>query len=81
MASLNVTVTLLVISTPTAPFVGRLDVTVGGVMSAVVKVEDSGVASEFPARSRAPAVTMNVYPVEPDSGADGVNVAVFVMAL
>jgi len=60
MASLNVTVTLLVISTPTAPFVGRLDVTVGGVMSAVVKLAANGDASALPARSCAPVVTASV---------------------
>jgi hypothetical protein len=79
--SLNDTVTVLLRSTSAAPFVGTTDTTVGGVMSAVVNVVEKGDASEFPSTSRTPVVTARVYPVEPDSDADGVNVAVVVAAV
>jgi len=60
IASLNVTVILLLTSTSTAPLDGEVESTTGAVTSSVVKLAEKADASEFPARSLAPVVTVRV---------------------
>ena len=63
IASLNVTLTFVVIATFVAPPVGTVPDTVGAVVSGATPVENplvTGPASELPARSFAPVVTVTV---------------------
>ena len=60
IASLNFTVIALDTETLTAPFAGTLDVTVGGVASAVVKLAVNCDAREFPAKSLTDVLTVKV---------------------
>jgi hypothetical protein len=84
IGSLNVTLTASLIPTPTAPFNGVTDMTVGAVVSGALPTEnadENAVVSELPAMSFTSVVTISVYPVLNESGADGTNVAVKVAAL
>jgi hypothetical protein len=66
-------------ATPTAPFTGEVDSTVGGVMSGdtVVKLQEKAAASALPAVSCASVVMVAVYWVLAARFAPGVSVAVF----
>jgi hypothetical protein len=57
MASLKVAVTAVAVLTPLAPEVGETEMTVGGVVSPAIVVNDQtlSVASGFPATSFTPA--------------------------
>src|SRR5262245_13688266 len=84
MASLNVTVTVVFTGTDVAPLSGVRAEIVGGVMSAVVKLQLELDTSALPATSFTPdepPTTVAVYVEEPARDADGVRVATFIPAL
>ena len=74
MATLNVAVTVVVITTRVAPFAGTVETTVGG--GAVVNVHTKFAASDAPVGSFAPVVMVAVNRVLLARIAVGVNVAV-----
>ena len=74
IGTLNVAVTVVPWPTPTAPFAGTVETTVGG--GAVVKVHTKLAASGVPAGSFAPVVIVAVYKVLLARTPLGVNVAV-----
>jgi hypothetical protein len=74
IGTLNVAVTVVLLATPTAPFNGVVETTVGG--GAVVKVHTKLAARGAPAGSLAPVVIVAVNKVLLASTAAGVNVAV-----
>ena len=74
IGTLNVAVTVVLLATPTAPFNGVVETTVGG--GAVVKVHTKLAASGAPAGSLAPVVIVAVNKVLLASIVVGVNVAV-----
>jgi predicted anti-sigma-YlaC factor YlaD len=74
MASLNVAVTIVFTATAVAPFIGTVEMTVGG--GAVVKVHTKFAASGAPVGSFAPVVIVAVYKVLVARSTAGVKVAV-----
>src|ERR1700730_16763110 len=79
IASLKVTLMVWLIATAVAPLAGTVELTVGGVVSAVtpvVKLQLKSVASSLPARSLAPVVIVAVYVVTGARALPGVKVAV-----
>src|SRR5688500_7124926 len=81
IGSLHVTRTVVLVGTPVARFAGCTLETCGGTTSIVVNVHVFAAPIGLPEASRAPVVTVAVYDVPPVSGADGVNVALFVPAV
>ena len=76
IASLNVAVMLLLIATPVAPLAGLVEMTVGWIVSTVVKLHVKSEAIALPAKFLTPVVIRAVYIVLKPRFADGVNVAV-----
>ena len=74
IASLNVAETVVLTATPVAPFIGIVEMTVGG--GAVVKVHTKLAASAAPVGSFAPVVIVAMYRVLVARMVVGVNVAV-----
>ena len=84
IASLNVAVTFVLVETLVAPLAGLTLLTVGGVVSIVVKDQVKFVANALPAASftpLAPPTTVAVYVVLLASALLGVSVATCVLAL
>jgi len=76
--SMNVAESRVSVDTHVDPFVGEVEVTVGGVVSgaaAVVKVQVYGVAKVFPATSLTAVDTVAVYWVDDWRLVEGVKVA------
>src|SRR3989339_1225495 len=79
IASLNVAVMALLITTPAAPLAGLVELTVGGSASpVVVKLQVLSLSSDVPAKfaALAPVVIVAVYVVLGDRLLEGVNMAV-----
>ena len=83
MASLKVALTTELEQTPTEPFAGPTESTVGGglhPLAAVVKLQTKLPARALPNRSRTPVVMVAVYTVLMARGLDGVNVKMVLLA-